>query len=213
VQLDQDAVSPRVVMLTSASTGDGKTSAAVHLALALVAAGRRVILMDFDLRKPDVARRLGIEEERGLVSLLSSATDLADVLVPAPRLPPLTVAPAGTGEGDVLLLSALARRLPEVLGQARDMADYVILDTPPLGEVSDALRLVPYVDEIIVVARPGNSMRPELELMRDLIERSGRTPAGMILMGATGTRTSTYHVYGSPVPNRRKGPLSRSAGR
>jgi capsular exopolysaccharide synthesis family protein len=213
VQLDQDSVGPRVVMLTSASTGDGKTSAAVHLALALVAAGRRVILMDFDLRKPDVARRLGLEDNQGLVSLLSSSSDLSDVLVPAPRLPPLTVAPAGTGQGDVLLLSALARRLPEILDQARSMADYVILDTAPLGEVSDALRLVPFADEIVVVARPGNSMRPELELTRDYIERSGRTPIGMVLIGVTGTRASSYHSYGAPAPVKRKVPLGRSARR
>lgn len=213
VQLEQDAIGPRVIMVTSASTGDGKTSAAVHLALALVAAGRRVILMDFDLRKPDVARRLGIEETQGLVSLLSSSSDLSDVLVPAPRLPPLTVAPAGTGQGDVLLLSALARRFPEIFEQARSMADYVILDTAPLGEVSDALRLLPHVDEIVVVARPGNTMRLELEQTRDYIERSGRTPIGMVLIGASGARPSSYHQYGSPAPLRRKMPLARSSRR
>ncbi|HEX8121476.1 MAG TPA: hypothetical protein VF549_09450 [Solirubrobacteraceae bacterium] len=212
VQLDQEAGRSRVIMLTSANSADGKTNAAVHLGLALVAAGRRVILIDFDLRKPDVARLMRLPESGGLVSLLSGRHKLEEVLVPAPQLPPLRVAPAGTGEGDALLLSALARRLGDILGEARELADYVILDTAPLGEVSDALRLVPYVDDVIVVARPNNTQRQDLEAMRDLLVRAGVEPTGLIVVGASGSRSSRYHTYGTPPRSRGRRTLTRTGG-
>lgn len=204
VQLDQDVSSSRVVMLTSGSSGDGKTSTAVSLSLALVAAGHRVILMDFDLRKPDVAPVLGLEPTEGLVAMLGSAT-LDDVLVPAPKLPPLRVAPAGAGEEDFLLLSALIRELGDILAEARGRADYVILDTAPLGEVSDALRLVPHVDDVIVVARPNNTRRAEFHQMRDLLARAAVTPLGMVMMGVSTGAAGRYYTYGTVSPARSRG--------
>ena len=197
VQLDQGRGGPRSIMLTSASTADGKTTSAINLAFALIGAGHRVILIDFDLRKPDVARRLGVGSERGLVSLLASETRLADLLVQAPKFPPLRVVPAGTN-GDVVLLDALARRLPGILAEAESLADYVILDTPPLGEVSDALRLVGEVDDIIVVVKPGNTDRTSFELVRDLLERAGQTPSGLLVIGQPLGSSSSYYTYGAP---------------
>jgi Mrp family chromosome partitioning ATPase/capsular polysaccharide biosynthesis protein len=210
VQLEEAPGSHRVIVLTSASSGDGKTSSALNLALALVAAGNRVILMDFDLRKPDLGRLLGVQASRGLVSLLGSDRTLADVLLSAPGLPPLSVAPAGTGEGDVLLLGALARRLPSIMTEARELADYIVVDTPPLGEVSDALRVLPEADDILVVARPGNTNRPNLELMRDLLERAGQSPFGMVLVGSRGRGAAAYYAYGAP-PGARAGARSSLA--
>ena len=183
VQLEQQPTKPRTIMMTSASTGDGKTSSAVNFAFSLVGAGHRVILIDFDLRKPDVAKTLGAESERGLVSLLASDTSLPDLLVPAPKVPSLRLVPAGT-DGDVVLLEALTRRLPEVLKEAEDLADYVILDTAPLGEVSDALRMADEVDGIIIVTRPGHTNRENFEFMRDLLQQTGKTPLGYVTIGA-----------------------------
>jgi capsular exopolysaccharide synthesis family protein len=207
VQLDQDAGSSRVIMLTSASSGDGKTSTAVSLSLALVAAGHRVILMDFDLRKPDIGRVLGIGPSEGLVGMLGSST-LEDVLVPAPKLPPLSVAPAGAGEDDFLLLTALIRELGDVMAQARSLADYVIVDTSPLGEVSDALRLLPHVDDVILVARPNNTRRSEFQQLRDLLGRSGLPPLGLVLMGVSSGSSGRYYTYGNVGQARRPNRLA-----
>jgi len=122
--------------------------------------------------------------------------------------------PAGT-EGDVVLLEALSRRLPELLKQAKELADYVILDTAPLGEVSDALRLADEVDDLIIVSRPGHTMRANFEIMRDLLEQTGHEPLGYLLLGVTGGITSAYYTYG--LPQRKDGGsrsrLARSAAR
>ena len=97
--------------------------------------------------------------------------DLDDLLVEYPQAPGLRVLP--TDPGNVLLLDAITRRLPELFHEARSLADYVIVDTPPLGEISDALRLVDLVDDIVIVARPGHTNRDSLETARDLMTRSG----------------------------------------
>jgi capsular exopolysaccharide synthesis family protein len=207
VQLDQDARGSRVIMLTSASSGDGKTSTAVSLSLALVAAGHRVILMDFDLRKPDIGRTLGVGPSEGLVGMLGTAS-LEDVLVPAPKLPPLSVAPAGAGEDDFLLLSALIREFDQIMTQARELADYVIIDTSPLGEVSDALRLLPHIDDVIVVARPNNTRRSEFQQVRDLLGRAGVPPLGMVLMGVSSGSSGRYYTYGNVGQARRPSRLA-----
>jgi capsular exopolysaccharide synthesis family protein len=211
VQLDRTGERPRVLMLTSASSGDAKTTSAITLAITLVAAGHRVILIDFDLRKPDIGRALRAQPRHRLSSLLNPETSLADLLVEAKIVPNLHILPAD-GEHEVLLLDSLSRRLPELFEEARELADYIVVDTPPLGEVSDALRLVDLVDDVLIVARPGNTNRANLELMRNLMARSGHSPTGLIVIGEPPGTTSTYYTYGMQARHQRSGrPFARSA--
>jgi capsular exopolysaccharide synthesis family protein len=195
LQLEQRPGTHRTIMVTSASSGDGKTSSAVQLALSLVGAGHRVVLIDFDLRKPDVARTLGMNPRRSLVSTLTG-TPLSDLLTPAPQLPPLQVVPAASAEGDVALLESLRRRMPAILEEAQALADYVVLDTAPLGEVSDALTITDKVDDIVVVARPGHTNRMNLETVRDLLGRAGATATGLLIISPRPGRASSYYTYG-----------------
>jgi capsular exopolysaccharide synthesis family protein len=183
IQLDMRRTGCRSVMVTSASSGDGKTTAVLNLAFALVGAGHRVIVIDFDLRKPDLEHQLGLEASRGLVTLLGSETPLAQLLHAAPRLAPLRVVPAAGQPGDVALLPVLARRLDAILAEAEQLADYVIMDTAPLGEVGDALAIVEHADDVLLVGRPGWTDQRALEVMAGLLERSGVTPTGWIISG------------------------------
>lgn len=199
VQLEQRTGGSGTIMITSASSGDGKTTCAINLAFALVAAGRRVTLMDFDLRKPDVANLLGLGDRAGLTSLLKTDVAVSDLLVQAPQLPPLRVVPAGT-RGDTLMLEPLTRRLPDIVEQARATGEYLILDTPPLGEVGDALRMAAHADQILVVTRPGHTARGHFELMRDLLGRSGSQPTGFIVLGEADGLSPSYG-YGEPPAN------------
>ena len=186
----------RAIMVTSASTGDGKTTSAVNLAVALAASGRRVVLLDFDIRKPEVGPLLGMEVTSGLMELLSSESSLRSLLRPAPHLPALTVLPTGIAQGDSALVEATNMRLPEFVDEARKLADYVVVDTAPLGEVSDALPLTPSVDDILVVARPGHTNRANLIQMRDLLQRGEQLPAGLLLIGEAAGVSSNYYGYG-----------------
>lgn len=209
LQLTGDEEPRRVIMITSASTGDGKTSSAINLAVSLAAAGHSTILMDFDIRKPDVARALGIADVTPLASLLAlnenQPSHLEDFLTVAPLVPSLKVLATGAGpSGDGALVETLNRRLPDLLAQARDLAEFVVLDTAPLGEVSDALRIADEVDAIVLVTRPGNTYRVNFDVMRDLLERTNNEPEGMLMIGDAPGMSRDYYGYGIAAREQRK---------
>ncbi|HWG07931.1 MAG TPA: P-loop NTPase [Solirubrobacteraceae bacterium] len=199
----------RSIMFTSASPRDGKTSSAVNFALVLAAADYRVILFDFDLRRPDVGRRLNVHAD--FMDLFRMDTTLEELLVEPRSAPGLRVISA-TPQNDVTpLLEAVGRRLPDLLRSARESADYVIIDTPPVGQVSDALRAAMIVDDIVLVSRPGNTDRTELQHTRELLDRMGHTPTGVVVIGEAGAGDA-YATYGSDLiveqPNGRVAPES-----
>ncbi|HYH90183.1 MAG TPA: AAA family ATPase [Solirubrobacteraceae bacterium] len=202
-QLEVRGETRRTIMLTSPSSNDGKTTSVLNLAINLVESGNRVIVIDFDLRKPEIAERLDIETTNDLVAMLSPDTLLDDLLVEDLHSPGLEIVPAAGTGGDASLLDALIRKLPVVLEQALEIADYVIIDTPPLGEVSDALKIAHLVDDILIVARPGNTNRVNLEHVRDLLEAPGLKPAGMVVIGERPGASTGYYAYGQPTTKRR----------
>jgi Mrp family chromosome partitioning ATPase len=197
---------PRVIMVTSASEGDGKTTSAIALAKTLASSGGRVVLLDFDLRKGDVGERLDAYTD--LLGLLRGATRLSAALVAAPGvrgLRVLSAPPAGDTES---LLATLSRRLPDLIIDAREEADYVVVDTPPLGRVADALRLMAYVDELLLVARPGHTTRQELAIVHEMLEHLAVVPTGLIVFGASRrTRVGGYYGFDGE-PRQPRVPLS-----
>jgi Mrp family chromosome partitioning ATPase len=187
----------RVVMVTSASTGDGKTTSAINLAVSLATSGERVLLLDFDVRKPDVGRRLHVANPVSPSDLLGENLDLEAMLTTVAQLPAVSVlALAADQNTDPGFVEMLHRRLPALLAEARPLADTIIVDTAPLGEVSDALRLVPAMDDVLAVVRLGSTDRANLRTMRDLLERTGRSPRGFILIGDVPSSQSGHYGYG-----------------
>jgi capsular exopolysaccharide synthesis family protein len=188
---------PAAIMMTSASTGDGKTTSAINLAVALASSGRTVVLLDLDIRKPDIGRSLGMQASAGPTSLLTMTNgSLGSLLRPVPQLPSLLVLPIGATSGDAGLVEAVNARVPDLLEEARGLADYVVIDTAPLGEVSDALTISRLVDDVIVVARSGQTNRTNLTIMRDLLERAGRPPTGYLLIGEAPGASTSYYAHG-----------------
>jgi Mrp family chromosome partitioning ATPase/capsular polysaccharide biosynthesis protein len=194
VQLDERA-GGGVLMVTSPSAGDGKTTCAMNLAVSLAATGKSVVLLDFDLRKPDVGAALGLKDAAGFMELVDPNDRLEPLLQTVSDVWSVRVLAlqrelnAGVMAG---LVDLVGRRLPELLAEARELADYVVIDTAPLGEVGDALRLVRDVDEIVLMLRPGNTNRVQLETVRELLEPTGERPLGYIVLGRTEAPRGTY---------------------
>jgi len=101
--------------------------------------------------------------------------------------------------------------LPEILAQTRELADYVVLDTAPLGEVSDALPIANDVDQIILVARPGHTNRAAFERVHELLERHENTPLGLVIVGQAPLGGVTYRPYEFDDLGEVNGSQSRSA--
>jgi capsular exopolysaccharide synthesis family protein len=150
----------RLVVITSAMPKEGRTLTTCDLAIALAQAGRRVIVIDADLRKPRVARYLGVDSTAGLTSVLVGHVGLDDALQQWRDLP-LHVLPSGPtppNPGELLGSHHMQRLLEDV----RDRADIVLIDTPPLLPVADATVLARNCDGAVVIARHGRTQADEL---------------------------------------------------
>lgn len=194
-----------VIMVTSAGAGDGKTTVAAALAAAFAEAGREVILMDLDLRKPNLPKLLTVDGAKANGSGLQHLVPKA-----VPKLPGVWVMPAPTG--DIAGFETVVHRLPQLLAQARRSADVVIIDTAPVGEVSEALEIAQVCDQVVFVVRPRHTDRRRLTLARDLLQRAGAPMVGLVLVGKeTGLpRGDQSYAYAMSHPSR-NGRSSRKA--
>jgi len=210
LQLEERGAGQGIVMVTSATSGDGKTLTAINLAGSLAAGGRQVALLDFDLRHPRIGTLLGVGQHHPLGALANPRVDLGSLLVSIEAGDSASQPRSRSGDGDGLLkvlalrsgadldgwIEVVGQRIPDLIAQARAIADWVVVDTAPLGAVGDALRVASHVDEIVLVTRPGNTVRTELETTRDLLVRMGGPPTGYVVVGDAERPVGDYYSYG-----------------
>ena len=187
----------RVILVTGSSPSEGKTTTAVNLATSLAAAGNSVILMESDLRRPSIGRALGVKPTYGVVSVLMESIDLEEALVTTEQFGSnfgLLLADYEGGWISELFALPAARQLIE---DAREIADYVIVDSPPLTDVVDALPLATYVDDVLVVVKLGKTTLSKLHQLGELLAENGIKPAGFTVVGTPRPTRSDYHYYGA----------------
>lgn len=161
----------RSIAVTSADPGDGKSMTAINLALVMsMGVGRKVVLVDCDLRKPRVHHSLGLQVDTGLAEVLAGAADLEAALVPVEgstlQVLPVRSLPSNPAE---LLASGAMRELVEKL-MAR--CDWVILDVPPTLGLPDAKVVTGLCDAILFVVRAHATPREDIEAALEILDRS-----------------------------------------
>jgi capsular exopolysaccharide synthesis family protein len=202
----------RCFLVTSADEGEGKSTVAVNLATALAAVGRRVVLIEADMRRPTVARLLNIPRGApGLSDMLLEGESYEDYVLTIEDEPGLSVIPAGTvPPNSADLLSG--GRMGEVLAFALDAADVVIIDTPPLLPIADTrvLLRLSEVDGVILIGRAGASRRDRIRAAARLLTHSGVRVLGLVVTDVRLDSRSGYYDYGTeePEPPERR-PTSR----
>jgi Mrp family chromosome partitioning ATPase/capsular polysaccharide biosynthesis protein len=167
---------PRTILVTSSHSEDGKTTVAWYLASAAAAGGLSVALVEADMRRPRIAERYGLRPGPGLAEVLGGRVSVADALQGIPagddvdftdaatqRLQTL-VAGTPTADSWVLMQSGVMDRALRVLLQRHDL---VVVDTPPIPYVADAVSLLGSVDGVIVVASMSSTKGPEAARLRD----------------------------------------------
>ena len=196
----------RCFVITSADESEGKSTVAVNLALALTASGRRVILVEADMRRPAVAAQLGIPRHLpGLSDTLVSNGELDEFLVSIEDEPNLAVLLSGTIPPNAADLLSVGR-MGDVLSLMRASAEVVIVDSPPLLPVADTrvLLRLSEVDGVIMVARGGFSRRDRVKAASRVLDASGRRVFGMVLTEMKSSTASGYYYYDEPSqPNGR----------
>lgn len=202
----------RLIHITSASPGEGKSTTACNLAVSLARAGNHVVLVDCDLRRPRVHEFLGVDNEVGFTSVLLGTTTMDQALRRVDDIPGLYVLPSGPTPPNPaeVLDSQLAESRLRLLAQS---ADYVIIDSPPVLPVSDSLALAGYTDATLMVVRARTANRRAINRAMELLAQVESPTAGMILNGVSHEATYGYgYGYGSEGYGRRRWRYGRSDG-
>ena len=186
----------QTLLVTSANPGEGKTTTVANLALVMAQAGKRVIAVDSDLRRPALHRLLGVENGTGLTNLLLSQDGEMDGCVKATAFDNLWVLPSGPQPPNPSELLG-SRRLEAVLQSLKQSADIIVMDSPPALAVADASILAARVDATLLVVDSGRTRAGSLQRAKESLTRSKTNLLGAVLNKLTqrGRDYSYYRYY------------------
>ena len=181
-----------IIGITSSMRGEGKSTTAVNLSYVCAEKGKRVLLIDGDLRIPSVAKKMGIESNPGLVELLmGDTTPLSHYQ--SSMLPNWYIIPAGTIPPNPSELLG-SERMEKLLKRLREMFDYIIIDLPPVNIVSDAIAVSNLLSGMIVVVREEYTEKRELERCMRQLQLSEANILGCV-MNAAKSGSGAYGKY------------------
>lgn len=191
----------KVMLVTSSLSGEGKTFIASNIAMSFALTGKRTLVVGMDIRRPVLAHSFGMSNREGITTFLCGQTDDWESLVqPSTENDNLYVMPAGPvpPNPNELLLS---HRLDEMMEQAREIFDYIIIDSAPIGLVSDSLLVARVSDVQLYVTRASYSTRRCIKMMHQTIN-SGRFPHTYLILNGVNMRSNAYRyrrygTYGS----------------
>ncbi len=181
----------KVISVSSAISGEGKTFCAANLAAILAMAGRKTLLVSLDLRKPKIHRLFKLNNTEGLSSYLAGISPLEKTIQPS-NVQHLFVAVSGPVPPNPAELIGSAR-MTAFMNTMKQQYDYIIIDTPPVAIVTDALLLKELVDIHVFVVRHGYSDKQVLKLIEDLYTKRGITSMALFI---NDVQTKGYYGYG-----------------
>lgn len=186
----------RVILVTGPSPAEGKSTTAVNLASSLALAGCRVILIEADLRRPSLGQTLDAQPSAGgVVSVLIERVKLEEALTTSPSYGHNLRALLADYEGGWIAELFSIPAAQKMIEDARRLADYVVIDSPPLNEVVDALPLARAADDVAIVVRLGKTKLQRLAELGELLAENGIKPAGFTVVGVPRPRRGEYHYY------------------
>jgi Mrp family chromosome partitioning ATPase len=208
---------PGTIVVTSALPEEGKSTVAAALATAYASAGKRALLVECDLRRPTLAKRMGLKEAPGLSDYLIGHAGPTDIVQSIEVTQAVPDAASGNGDGDAgsgatvtLPLACItagtrspqpadllgSRRFAAFLEQVSEAYDAVILDSSPLLAVVDTLEMVPHVDGVLLCVRASRTTRQDALAAKAALDHFPSRPTGLVVTGLRPSEESEYGYYG-----------------
>ncbi len=167
------------ISITSGNKGEGKTTTAVNLAIATAQAGRQVVLVDANLRHPAVHLAFGVDNLRGLSGYIADQTSLYDILKEShiPNLSLITSGPLPPNPSELLQ----SHRLSALLAQLKQQYDAILIDTPPILNLTDAKLIATASDGVLLVVEHGKLKRAEAKKIKEDLELMKSNLLGVVV--------------------------------
>jgi succinoglycan biosynthesis transport protein ExoP len=181
---------PHALLVASSVPGEGKTTVAINLAVALAQQGRTCIL-DADLRRSSIAKVFHLNSVPALGDYLSEAAPLESILLPAPGVSGLTIIAAGKPVDDPGKL-VNSEKMRALLRTLRTLYDFVVIDSPPILPYADGRALAPFVDGVVFVGRAGMVTRDAMARSIELLEEVHGAPVLEIVLNGVDTSSHSY---------------------
>lgn len=184
---------PRVIAVTSAVPGEGKTTTALNLAAALAEGGFRVCLVEADLRRPNLAKTLGLSTDVGFTTVLIGKAPVESVLQNAGRnLAVLTCGPVPPNPSELLI----TEQATAIIRKISEKVDYTIIDSAPLLPVADGAEVAAMADATLVVHHAGKSTKDQASRAVEALAKVGQRPVGVVLNMITRGRGTYDYASG-----------------
>ena len=184
----------RLILVTSAFPGEGKSTSAANLAASFAETGLTVLVLDADLRSPDAHNHFDVPQGGGISDFITDHGDTPlSTLVRPTSIPGVRIITAGTRLANP---ASLASRMGVLLDEARDLADVILVDAAPLLAASDVFDVLPMVDTVLLVVRSGRLTETSANRVAELLGRFQVPVSGAVIVGAKVKRRKDGYGYG-----------------
>lgn len=198
-----DHKGPATVMLTSSISGEGKTFLSAHLANSLTVNNKKVVLLEMDLRKPKLSNFFGLDHKNGITNYLVGNRSIDDIIREVPGTHNLYIVSAGPIPPNPIELIE-SPRMAGLLAELKTRFDYIIIDTSPVGIVSDAKSIATYVDCTLFTVRYNYTHKARLIAMEESMKETFFKKKGLIFNGIIQDTFYPYYYYGKYSYDERK---------
>lgn len=191
-----DKMKTSTILVTSSFSGEGKSFVSTNLAGAMAISGKKTVILEFDLRKPKIMTGLGLNKAHGLTNFLVGSMDLEDLIIPVKSVPNLFVIPCGPvpPNPSEILLSPNTEKLFSWL---KDNFDVVVIDSAPVGLVSDGVTLSAFADMTLYVVRQRYTFKKQLLMIDELYRQKKLPKMGILVNDVIAEGAKGYYGYGA----------------
>lgn len=187
----------QVIMVTSSNKGEGKTFISTNLAASLAITGKKVVVLGFDLRAPKLMSNAGLENKIGITDyIIDPALQISNIISPYKQSSNLDFIGSGAvppNPGELML----SHRVAQLIESLKSIYDYIIIDTAPIGKVSDAFALAPFVNSTLYVVRSNYTSKEDLQVFNEMVENDQLESPMVVLNDVKLDKASGYgYAYG-----------------